>query len=61
MININTASANEIDAVSALEGHGYEIVRYREDRGRFDAVRQLEEVPGMAGKTAGLEGEIEFA
>lgn len=60
MIDINTASADEIDAVPQLTGHGFEIVRYREERGRFEAVRQLEEVPGMAGKTAGLENAVRF-
>ena len=33
-----------------LKGHGFEIVRYREERGRFSAVKQLDEVPGLAGK-----------
>lgn len=60
MIDINTASAAEIDAVPQLSGHGFEIVRYREERGRFEAIRQLEEVPGMAGKAAGLEDIIRF-
>jgi competence protein ComEA len=60
MIDINPASADEIDAVPQLKGHGFEIVRYREERGRFEAVRQLEEVPGMAGKAAGLEDAIRF-
>jgi len=60
MIDINTASAAEIDAVPQLSGHGFEIVRYREERGRFEAIRQLEEVPGMAGKTAGLENAVRF-
>jgi competence protein ComEA len=60
MIDINTASADEIDAVPQLTRHGFEIVRYREERGRFEAVRQLEEVPGMAGKTAGLENAVRF-
>lgn len=60
MIDINTASADEIDAVPQLKGHGFEIVRYREERGRFEAVRQLEEVPGMAGKAAGPEDAIRF-
>ena len=60
MIGINTASADEIDAVEQLRGHGFEIVRYREDRGRFDALRQLEEVPGLAGKVSGLEGGVSF-
>ena len=60
MIDINTASADEIDAVEQLRGHGFEIVRYREDRGRFDALRQLEEVPGLAGKVSGLESVVSF-
>ena len=58
MIDINTASADEIDAVPQLKGHGFEIVRYREERGRFEAVRQLEEVPGLAGKIDGLNGSV---
>jgi competence protein ComEA len=60
MIDINAASADEIDAVPQLKGHGFEIVRYREDRGRFEAVRQLEQVPGLAGKVAGLEEAVRF-
>jgi DNA uptake protein ComE-like DNA-binding protein len=60
MIDINTATAAEIDALVQLKGHGFEIVRYREDRGRFDALRQLEEVPGLAGKVDGLEGKVGF-
>ncbi|MBN2970909.1 helix-hairpin-helix domain-containing protein [Roseomonas aeriglobus] len=55
MIDINTASADDIDAVPQLKGHGFEIVRYRFERGRFEALRQLEEVPGLAGKVDGLE------
>ncbi len=49
-VDINTASAEALDAVPALAGHGFEIVRYREDRGGFTALRQLDEVPGLAGK-----------
>jgi competence protein ComEA len=60
MIDINTASADEIDAIPQLRGHGFEIVRTREERGGFQALRQLEEVPGLAGKIAGLEGQISF-
>jgi DNA uptake protein ComE-like DNA-binding protein len=60
MIDINTASADQIDAVPQLKGHGFEIVRYREERGRFEALRQLEEVPGMAGKVDGLDAAIGF-
>ncbi|MFD1788302.1 helix-hairpin-helix domain-containing protein [Sphingomonas floccifaciens] len=58
MIDINTASAEEIDAVPELQGHGFEVVRYRDERGRFDALRQLEEVPGLAGKIDGLEAVV---
>jgi competence protein ComEA len=58
MIDLNVATAVELDAVPELEGHGFEIVRYREDRGRFDAVRQLEEVPGLAGKWDGAQTRV---
>ncbi len=27
--NVNTATAEELDAVPGLHGHGFEIVRYR--------------------------------
>lgn len=50
MTDINTATAGELDAVPALQGHGFEIVRYRDERGRFTDLRQLDEVPGLAGK-----------
>ncbi len=39
LININTATAEELDAVPALKGHGFEIVRYRGERGRFTDLR----------------------
>lgn len=48
MIDLNTATAAELDAVSQLKGHGFEVVRYREERGRFDSLRQLDELPGLA-------------
>ena len=51
VIDITRARTEPIPiAVPALAGHGYEIVRYREDRGRFTQLRQLDEVPGLAGK-----------
>ncbi|KQT31009.1 competence protein ComEA [Sphingomonas sp. Leaf412] len=59
-IDVNVATANEIDAIPTLKGHGFEIVRYREERGRFEELRQLEEVPGLAGKVAGLDGIVRF-
>ena len=58
MLDINTATAAEIDALAQLKGHGFEIVRYRDERGGFDALRQLEEVPGLAGKVAGLDAVV---
>ena len=58
MITLNTATATELDSVDALRGHGFEIVRYREERGRFDKVSQLEEVPGLAGKWDDAATEI---
>ena len=58
MIDLNTATAEELDSVPALKGHGFEIVRYREERGRFTSLRQLDEVPGLAGKWDGAEALV---
>jgi competence protein ComEA len=58
MIDLNTATAEELDAVPALEGHGFEIVRYRQERGRFTSLRQLDEVPGLSAKSDGVEREV---
>jgi competence protein ComEA len=55
MLDINSVPAEEIDGVAALKSHGYEIARYRAERGGFSELRQIEEVPGLAGKTAGIE------
>ena len=55
MIKLNSATAAELDEVPQLKGHGFEIVRYRDERGRFGELRQLEEVPGLAGKWDGVE------
>ena len=57
-VDINTASAVELDAVPALKGHGYEIVRYREERGGFTDLWQLDEVPGMVGRADGLNAAL---
>jgi DNA uptake protein ComE-like DNA-binding protein len=58
-IDLNTASRSELDAVPGLEGHGFEIVRYRDDRGRFSSLRELNEVPGLANKVPnGLEAYV---
>lgn len=56
--NVNTATAAELDAVAGLRGHGPEIVRYREERGGFSDLRQLEEVPGLAGKVDGSNAAL---
>jgi competence ComEA-like helix-hairpin-helix protein len=48
--DINKAGKEELDAIEGLGGHGHEIVRYREERGGFTDLRQLDEVPGLSGK-----------
>jgi competence protein ComEA len=50
MTDLNEADAEALDAIPGLQGHGPEIVRYREERGGFTDLRQLEEVPGLTGK-----------
>lgn len=45
MIDINTATAAEIDAIAPLKGHGFEIARYRQERDGFTELRPLDEVP----------------
>ena len=50
MLDINTADKDAFDAVEGLRGHGHEIVRYREERGGFTSLRELDEVPGLTGK-----------
>lgn len=52
-LDVNAATKEELDAIEGLGGHGHEIVRYRDERGRFTDLRQLEEVPGLAGKLTG--------
>lgn len=49
-LDVNTASQDDLDAIDGLKGHGPEIVRYREERGKFTDLRQLDEVPGLSGK-----------
>ena len=58
MIDLNTATAEEFDNIEGLRGHGFEIVRYREERGGFTSLRQLDEVPGLTGKTAGVGAHV---
>ena len=49
-LDVNSASQDDLDAIDGLSGHGFDIVRYRDERGRFDSLRQLDEVPGLSGK-----------
>ncbi|WP_416357544.1 ComEA family DNA-binding protein [Aureimonas phyllosphaerae] len=58
MLDLNTATAEELDGIDALKGHGFEIVRYREERGRFTSLRQLDEVPGLSGKADGVDAAL---
>jgi competence protein ComEA len=49
-LNLNSADQEALDAIDELKGHGPEIVRYRDERGGFTSVDQLDEVPGLTGK-----------
>ncbi len=49
-LDINRATKEEFDKLGDLQGHGHEIVRYREERGGFTSLRELDEVPGLTGK-----------
>jgi competence protein ComEA len=49
-LDLNAATQDELDAIHGLKGHGHEIVRYREERGGFTTLRELDEVPGLTGK-----------
>ena len=58
MIDLNSATPEELDRLPQLKGHGFEIVRYRQERGGFSEVRQLEEVPGLSGKWDGAKSQL---
>ncbi len=49
-LDINSATAEQFDSIDWLKGHGFEIVRFRDDRGGFTDASQLDEVPGLTGK-----------
>lgn len=51
-IDLNSADQDTLDSLEELKGHGHEIVRYREERGGFTSVGQLDEVPGLTGKVS---------
>lgn len=60
MIDLNTPTAADLDAIPQLKGHGFEITRYRDERGRFTDLRQLDEVPGLAGKWDRAESSVKI-
>jgi DNA uptake protein ComE-like DNA-binding protein len=49
-LNLNDAGQEALDTLAELQGHAHEIVRYRNERGGFTDVKQLNEVPGLTGK-----------
>jgi competence protein ComEA len=49
-LDINAADQDALEGVEGLKDHGHEIVRYREARGGFKSLRELDEVPGLTGK-----------
>jgi competence protein ComEA len=51
-LDLNSADQEALEALDELQGHGHEIVRYREERGGFTDVKQLDEVPGLTGKVS---------
>ena len=51
-LDLNEADQDALDALEELKGHGHEIVRYRDERGGFTSVEQLDEVPGLTGKVS---------
>jgi competence protein ComEA len=49
-LDLNSADSDALEALDELKGHAHEIVRYRDERGGFTEVEQLDEVPGLTGK-----------
>ena len=58
-LDLNRATKEELEAVDGIGGHAFEIIRYRDERGGFTAVEQLDEVPGFTGKlTDEIRGQV---
>ena len=49
-LDLNRATQQELEALEGIGGHAFEIIRYRDDRGGFTDIGQLDEVPGFTGK-----------
>ena len=61
-LDLNRATKEELEAIDGIGGHAFEIIRYREERGRFTEIRQLDEVPGFTGKlTDALKEQLTVA
>lgn len=59
-LDLGLASAADLDAIAEFKGHGFEIVRDREERDRFTQVRELEEARGLACRWDGAERSLKI-
>ena len=57
-LDVNLATAEQFDSIDFLKGHGFEIVRFRDERGGFTDVKQLDEVPGLTGKLSSEQYDL---
>ena len=61
-LDLNRATQEELEAVEGIGGHAFDIVRYRDERGGFTDIDQLDEVPGFTGKlTDEIKGKFQTA
>jgi competence ComEA-like helix-hairpin-helix protein len=61
-LDLNRATQEELEAIDGIGGHAFEIIRYRDERGGFTAIDQLDEVPGFTGKlTDEIKGRLQIA
>jgi competence protein ComEA len=61
-VNVNTASAKDIAAVLELSAKDADaIVRYRQEKGKFQTVDDVKKVPGIdGGAVEGIRKRLEF-
>jgi competence protein ComEA len=60
MVDVNSGETSEMDATHGLRGHAPQIVRYREERSGCSGVRQMDEVPGLAGQRGAATGRAKL-
>lgn len=60
MIDLKAGTAKHFETIATLRGHGFEIVRFRDERGRFDDLHQPDVVPGPIGKWDDAEPLLEI-